>query len=300
MKVAILDDLNCFEHEGGAQLNMRGMVRDGIRRGHDIEIFTPQNINTKSLIGTELIIISNVMSFPRSTLKEICAKYPYVFHHKDMNFCNHRIYYPQIEKCKSCINREFWLPLYQGAKMHIWLSPLHREGFLYSYPELASFKKVVIPSCLEVNRWKPIEGVERKPNTVIAVNSLAIFKGRYVVNKYVEQHPELHFTFVGNDAPLNLPNCTYLPYVKNEELPALYSAHEYFLHLPPSTEAFGRTGAEALLTGCKIITNENNGAFSYDFMRSQDVNLIRRTLSEAALSYWEELEVLMGVREEIR
>ncbi|MDP2672027.1 MAG: hypothetical protein Q8O68_00770 [Candidatus Daviesbacteria bacterium] len=290
MRIAFLQDLCPSCSEGGGQLNDQKMIEGGIRRGHNIKIITPGNKDVRS-IDCDLMIISNCVKFPKEYLSEICEKYPYIFFHHDFEFYDFRLHYPMEKDNHANCNRDFWLPIFQGAKLHVWLSPLHREGYLTAFPELGNFKNVTVPSALNVDLWKPVDGVERVKDTVIGVNCLELFKGRYNIHKYAESHPELQFTFVGNAPGINLPNCKYLPYTKNEELPKLYSAHEYFVHLPSTTEPFGRISAEAILCGCKVITNGNNGAFSHEFMKDKDLVQLRKNLKQAPDVFWEEIEL---------
>lgn len=295
MRIAYVTDhcQSCFI--GGAAFNDNGMTQKGIERGHQIKIITPDNLKYRSIGNVDLIIFSNITAFPRDYIVDLSKRYKYIFHHKDFNFYNFRLFYPMVKGDYKGIDRDYWLDLYLRAKSHIWLSPLHRDAFLVAFPELEKFKKIFIPSCLDTDIWKPQDSTKRIPGTVLGINCMEDFKGKQNVERYVNQHPELKFTFVGLGTPFIAPNCTSYPYVRNEDLPILYSRFEYFLHLPGNTEPFGRTGAEAKLCGCKIITNENNGAFSYDFMRLPDINIIRNTLRMASLAFWEEIESSMGI-----
>lgn len=295
MRIAYITDHCQFCFIGGAAFNDYGMTLKGIERGHKIKVITPQNIQHRSVGNVDLVIFSNIATFPRNYIQDVTKKYKYIFHHKDFNFYNFRLYYPMIKGDYKGIDRDFWLGLYMGAKAHIWLSPLHRDAFLVAFPELESFKKVLIPSCLDTELWKSVDGVKRVPGMVLGVNCLEEFKGRKNIEKYVKEHPELKFVFAGGGQPFDAPNCDYLPYVRNEDLPNLYSQFEYFIHLPTNTEPFGRVSPEAKLCGCKIITNENNGAFSYEFMRNSDLDVIKSTLRVANLAFWEEIEALEGL-----
>lgn len=293
MKIAWFQDMNPFEAEGGAQLNDRGMIKLGIKRGHDIEIFTPQNIGSKSLEGTDLVIFSNITAFNKELIKEVSQMYPYIFHHKDFNFYKYRLYFPQYEDHRKYygIDFNFWNELLKNAKLNIWLAPLHRSSYYKIFPELKKYKSACIPSCIDITKFKPVEGIERIPNTVALINSLLPFKGRYLVYEYAIANPQLQFIFIGSDqTPINIPNAKYIPYIKNTELPKILSQCEFFMHLPPGVEPFGRTCVEAMLSGCKIITNENNGAFSYKWMREGTLEERKQKLKEASLGFWEAVE----------
>lgn len=291
MRIAWLQDLCPACNEGGAQKTDWGHIKKGRERGHSIEIITPQNVSIRNL-DCDLVIISNCMGFPRDVLTRICSERPYVFFHHDFNFCKYRLYYSQLDKCKTCIDRQFWLKLYQSAKLHIWLSPLHREAYLFAFPELEKFRPVCVPSCIDVEKFKPVEGVERRRGTVIGVGALEPFKSRYGAYNYGLANPQLSFTFVGQSAEINLPNCKYLSYVRNEDLPRLYSEHEFYINLPDTVQPFERTAAEAYLSGCKLILNENVGFFSYPW-DYKNIEQVRHILKQAATGWWEEVEGVM-------
>ena len=292
MKIALIDDMCSCCNDGGAQMNNWGMYQKGIKRGHKITMITPQNMNIRSLEGTELVIFSNIVNFPREKIKEVCEKYPYIFHHKDFIFYSLRLYYPQQPLEKVNYHRDFWLDIFLKAKMHITLSPLHWESFLIAYPELKKFKPVHIPSAIDTNLWNKIKDVKTIPNTVLGINSLEPFKGRYEINSYAEKHPELQFTFIGTAPKLNLPNCNYLGYIPNADLPKIFSQFEYFIHLPDRVDPFNRTVMEAYLCGCKIIGNKNIGCLSYDWDFKDRIN-VRKYLQQAPIAYWEEIEAII-------
>src|SRR3989304_9390198 len=123
MKIIWLQDLDPCCNVGGGQLNDWSVIRKGIERSHNISVITPQNMDAKGLDGADLVIISNCVSFPQEYIKNVCAKYPYIFFHHDFNFYTGRLYYPMEKNNFTNCNRELWLPLYQNAKLHIWLSP---------------------------------------------------------------------------------------------------------------------------------------------------------------------------------
>lgn len=291
MKITYIQDLcpNC--NGGGGQLNDRAKIEEGIKRGHKINVVTPQNINQQN-IDCDLLIISNHVSFPKEIMNQLCSKYPYVFYHKDYNFYPYRLYFYKGEECKKFPDKGWWSRLYNNAKGHIWLSPLHRDHFLYIFPELEKFKSC-IPSSIDTEMFKPVEGVERKQNTVIGINSLAEFKGRYNVYNYCLAHPEMQFTFVGEGPEINLPNVNYIAFVRNEDLPKLYSQFEYAIALNCTSEPFGRVLVEARLCGCKIITNELYGAFSYPDMDYNNIEKLKSQLSLASIAFWEEIGEIM-------
>lgn len=291
MRIAFFDDKCSFCEEGGAQKNNFGMLKEGFRRGHDIKVITPQNMNIRGISDCDLVIIANCVSFPRDVLRGVVEKFPVIWRHHDFAFWPSRLFYPLSEEVKDFEGLPFWKEMYThpNTKLHIWLSPLHREGYLYAFPELEKFRKVCIPSCLDTSLFKQVEGVVRQKNTVIGINCLEPFKSRYGVYNWAIKNEGFKFTFVGNAPEINIPNATYLPYVPNEELPKLLSQHEFLIHLPDRIEPFGRIIAEARLCACKLIVNDNVGAMSYPFMKGNLVDM-KNTLDKAGLAFWEEIE----------
>lgn len=288
MKIAWIQDINPFTAIGGAQLTDLAHIKYGFGLGYDIDIITPQEMTTRRATS-DVIVISNCMNFTKEFILHITKEMPYVMFHHDYNFCNHRLFFPLDDKCKCSVNKSFWSEIIGKAKLNIFLSPLHREMYYRMFtPEVVN-PSACIPSAINTELFKKDETVQTKSNTVLGIHCLLPFKGRYNIYNYMKEHPELFFTFVGNQQEVNASNCKYIQYLPNEDLPKLYSEHEYFIHLPSTPQPFERTVAEAYLCGCKIIKNDLVGAFSYpwDFNNREEV---RKILSQASVGFWEEIE----------
>lgn len=277
---------------GGTASNDKGMIKKGISKGHSIEIITPQYIKHKSITDPDLVILSNIMYFPKDYIEKIMDNFKVVTFNHDYNFCNHRLYYPMREKCKDCINKPFWEKIFKKSKLNIFLSPLHYEAHKHVFSQEILEPRAIIPSCLDVGRWKPIEGVKKEKNTVVGINCLLPFKGRYPVHNYAKNHPDYKFTFIGEQQEISLPNCEYVQYVPNEDMAEYLQKFEYFIHLPDTPQPFERTCAEAYLSGLKMIKNENIGFFSYpwDYKDREDV---RFKLRQAAVGFWDEIDKVL-------
>lgn len=272
MKIAFLQDFSIFTAGGGAELSDRAAFIEGTRRGHDMVLVNPENMN--SWMGCDMAIISNATRFPKELLIKITHTIPTVLYHHDYyERCHYRLFFPVLDKCKTtCPNKKFSEDLFKDARLHIFLSPLHREQWLKVMPELEDAPYYLHPSPINTNLFKPLD-VERKPNTVLGINSLLRFKGRDNVIQYAQEHSELDFTFVGAMEPgTKVPeNCSVLARVPNEELPGMYSQAEYVIHLPTSVDPFCRVVAESKLCGAKLIVNKLVGCTSYkEFKKPRD------------------------------
>lgn len=288
-----VQDIDPLIDLGGAQKNDLGMIRFIMKNtGAEIDIIIPQNIGSKLLKKYDLLIFSNCVKFPKEHIEAIIKKNPYVIFHHDYLFCRFRLYYPGDKTCVGCPGFEWWHKFIAGAKKNIFLSPMHREMHEIIFTKKELGPSITIPSCIDTEFWHPTEGDIRMPKTVISVNGLEVFKGRYNHNEYIEKHPELQFTFVGGGIEINKPNVKYLPVVGQEELRKLYSQHEYFMSLPPTAMPFDRVIPEAYLCGCKLIVNENLGALSYkwDWANKEQILFY---LKQAAVGFKDEIFQLL-------
>ena len=190
------------------------------------------------------------------------------------------------ERCRTiCYLRDRWRPILSRMGGLVWLSPLHREAWLFAYPELAEARHALVPSPVDPDRFRDL-GLVR--TGVICVQSLAAFKGADNVIRWAEEHPEQSITAVdSNPEGRTLPgNMTLVGMVPNHELNALYNRHETFLHIPENTMPFDRTVVEGALAGCKLLLNENVGAQSWPWLR-QGRTAIVEAMQAAPGQFWD-------------
>jgi len=185
------------------------------------------------------------------------------------------------------------LRLLSQSKLIVWLSPLHRQYWLRSCPELEDHPYALIPPCVDPWLFEEARAnVGRLRNTALGVNCLLSFKGRQNVLEYARRHPEVNFTFVGGrdnpSGPLP-PNCRYIGPKPRSEMPKLYATHDYFIHLPSTPQPGERTVLEAYFSGAKLILNELVGILSYrlDWSNRQAV---KRLVLEAPAKFWDKVE----------
>jgi len=295
LRISYYQDLDPFINLGGAQQTDRTIIREGIKRGHDIQIVVPQTFRLDK--NVDINIISNCAFFSSQQLSQVVkTATPCVFFSHDyVPLCKYRLFYPMLEKCSKCINKAFAKEVLENSRLIIWMSPSHREAWLGSIPELADHPYALMPSCLDVEKFRPRQ-MDPTPNTVIGINCLLGFKGKNNVLSYAREHLELQFTFVGQADvdPSNLPkNAKYVGQVSEEELIDLYTQHEYFVHLPSTCQPSERTCIEAALMGLKLIVNPLVGITSYsDFYKNGKVNRewLRAFIKDAPKRFWDEVE----------
>jgi len=291
MKILYAQDFDFMTHPGGAQLTDRAHYLEGVRRGHDLVVWNPMSeVNDNDLTPGVGIIASNPAFLPADAFQLMLDKgIPYVwFLHDYLPICKYRLFYPLRESCKSCYLKERWLPYLLGAKMIIWLSPLHRNSWLVTCPELEEMPYHLSPSPVNPDSFYDMK-VER--SGVIAVESLHPFKGRDQVLKWAEEYPEVQINFVGGNPGPQIPlppNCKDIGLVPANKMNEVYNQHEIFLHLPQNPSPFDRTVAEAYLAGCRVIGNELIGALSYSWFISREQ--VRVNCMASSKLFWNEIE----------
>lgn len=274
---------------GGAEQNDWGMVKQGIRQGHEIDLLTPQNFGTVNFDAYDLFIISNCKDYPQYRLEKIMQHKYVVFNH-DFMFCRWRLYFQADEKCKQCSYLPFWKKFYSNAKLNIFLSPYHKE---MHEKVLGKIKlSAIVPSAINVEEFKPSKAVKPEKGTVCACNSLYPFKGKDQVLEYIKKHKGKKFTLYGanpDDAPIP-KNATYKGFVPNSKMPAEYQKHEALLHLP-ANDPFCRVVAEFLLSNPrgKLIANDNIGVLSYFKEGKVNRKKLKELIKSAPTKFWQEV-----------
>jgi len=280
---------------GGAASTDERIVKEGLRRGYDMSVILPQHGSIPA--EADLLIVSNAAGFPESQLSRACGRTPYVvFLHDYWPLCKWRLYYSAMPKCRRCKNKALALRLLSQSKLIFWLSPLHRQYWLKSCPELEERPHALIPPCVDPEPFEKCRSSTVKlssdDKSALGVNCLLDFKGRENVVKYAREHPEINFTFVGgSDIPPELlpPNCRYVGPKPSSEMPKLYATHTCFIHLPSTPQPGERTVLEAYFSGAKLILNELVGILSYNLDWS-DRPSVKRFVLEAPRRFWQEVE----------
>jgi hypothetical protein len=264
-----------YHKNGGAELSSQVVVSVGSKLGFDIVGITPENFNEEALQKCDLVILNNCFEFDERQFHIIqqtilgTGKKPYIKYEHD--------------------HRELWLrkPIgerfFQEAKKCFFISPAHLQRHADGFGEWIREKAVVLPLAMRPERWKPVEGIQRKANSFFIPGYT---KARETSDEFIKQHPGAEIALMGNNGPV-LNNVKILPEVTHDKMPAIYSEYETVVHLPGKPGSGERVLFEAILCGCKVITNSNGSHSSWDFW--QDTNILREKLTAAPYTFWKEV-----------
>ena len=290
MRVAWIQDQDPFVTEGGAQLTDRAILQEGIRRGHEIQVIVPTANPEQVGDIQDLVVFSNAVSVKKETYEDLKKRgIPYVLFPHDYGpyVCRWRLFYPMEERCQTlCYLRDRWRDIIKQSAFIFFMSPLHRDAFLFAYPSLAQHPFSYMPSALPVEKFYDL-GKPR--NGIITVNSLYPFKGIENIVWWAKEHPAVEITAVGTRDGIELPpNIKVVEAVPFYKMNALYNAHEALLHLPTTPQPCERTVIEAYLAGCRIIGNGLIGVLSYPWFTSREQ--VRSEIAAGPDIFWTLLE----------
>ena len=288
MRIDYLQDMDIFAQGGGAQLTDKAHFIKGLQRGYDLLLDMPSaRIDVKS---KDPVLISNAVSFPIDLFKEMVVnKRPMIwFFHDYFPICKYRLFYPMRETCKECYLKERWLPILASAKLLIWLSPLHRDSFLWLYPELETIPYHISPSPVDGSTFCDL-GLPRVGT--LNIEGLHPFKGRKNILQWAKDNPEEKLTCVGGNPDPNeaLPsNVSVMGGLDYREMNFLMNQFRNFVHLPQSPSPFDRAPVEAYLAGCELIMNGLVGCTSFPWFTSREE--VREHCMRSPDRFWDAID----------
>lgn len=256
---------NSFDPIGGAEMTDATMIREGEKK-HTIIKITPKNNIPKA----DLYIFSNISKFKEEKILEAIAwKAPYKTPHIN--------YFHDYEMALMEAHPE----IIGNAELNIFLSPLHKDTMM-KYVNCVIPKNLCIPSPVSP---KQFYDMKQQRNEHLYAGHCLPHKGTVALEKWLEEDKERTLYHYGN-GKINHPramNYKTEPYKKMNEL---YNTFKHFVFFPQWNEPFGRTVAEAYLTGCKMNVDVNKiGFYSYDWDYSNKKQ-IAKYLENAPKMFW--------------
>jgi hypothetical protein len=263
MKIGWLHDFSLEEHNGGAQLTNEGMIA-GAPEWADVVRCYPGEMQE-----ADAYIINNVRLFNFQELLQATAK-PYVMYEHD-HWTNAPEW--QVGRVKYICERAVGM---------VFLSPLHRRRFLEMW-RVCPRRAECVPSAIDPALFYS-NGADR--NDTVWLGTFHNVKGIREAVAWAAQNGLVHFYGRGPHTPKgkNVWVYDWLPY---DAVPGMLARYERLLFLPQGAEAFGRTVAEAYLSGCELVCNDHVGALSWGWQTRQEW---ADNLDSAPTTFWRLME----------
>lgn len=277
-RVAFLHDLD-LNYWGGAERSSKYLVDHA--QGFEVDVFSINNsmADFNRLGEYDLIILSNLWQFNyerMDVIREAVQTVPFVRYEHDYRCLD--------EKPGGKYPQSLAIEFFRNSLLNLFLSPQH----LRDHADALGVTGVLFPPPIDVKTYKPVRGVRRQANTaLVAVPKKMFNKCGYRpsidgIPAFMENHKHWEFTLLEKKVPA-------------EEMPVIYSTHEYLVHLPQGRWACDRVPLEGALCGCKVVTNENSGVPSWNkkMETSYEVRHLRKWLETSPEVFWDHIRQAM-------
>lgn len=300
MNINYISYLNPFKFHGGGELDNRFIIKEGISRGHSIKLISRLNNKYVNRLihpryqlhkKPDLSILCDIhnipeygLSFRKGFIENIIQNEDYVHMdnaYVDICSCGPLPCMGDKDKCLSSCSVVNSHDIYKNSIVNFFLSPLHANVINKFWNDRFINKSFIVNPLIDTSSFYDLN--LKRDIEYLYVGSITKYKGyENIIQKYGDK-----VLFIGKNATGSPIIGNHIPYVKNEDLIHYFNRAKNFIHLPNWLEPMGRTIIEAALCGCKIISNENVGATSFDFDIS-DPNII----SKSASMFWDKIENL--------
>ena len=280
MNILWISDFDTSTFPGGAQLTQELLLNEGDSR-HTISRLFYQGIFNRDVnldLDTYDLVISNTLI---NLWKHFLQPLKQIKHH--IHISHDVCPYLSDENKKLLLTNNlltcFMSPEHQAnhkdysiVESYILYPPIDNNIFVNNNSE----RDV---DCVWVGLFHPLKGIQQ-------------------FTDYVQKHPEKKFILVGfgNEEWIknikSLRNVHYFKTIRNSLLTPIYNRSVSLYFSPQQDETFGRTVAEAILCGCKIITDGRYQIPSLNLCQREGFAEMSNTLENSARKFWEKIENL--------
>ena len=268
MRLGWLHDHKLADRFGGAQLTNAAMIAAAPDWADIVCCYPKRHCGQTSdgVLAADAYILNNVKGFTAAEFAVATSK-AYIIYAHDL--------WPTYDQPWQ----EPWLDsVIEGAEAIIFLSPLHRDAFLAQH-NVKTPQVFIIPSPLDPDRFKPAGA---RAGTVW-LGEFQPHKGMKAACRWAAAYGPVDFYGWGPHPPCG-PGVRNKGLLPREAVAETLARYETFLFLPSAIEPFARTVAEAALSGCELVCNENVGALSWGWQTRAEW---ARGVSEAPARFWE-------------
>ena len=254
-----------YEKNGGAEISNFNVIKIGKNLGFDIVGWnlSGENPGVEVLQGADLVILANLhyVDDAKSTLLKWLYK-------------NEK---PFVKYDHDCFEEE--KSIYLKSKLNIFISPKHKKYYVDLCGEVINDKSTCLPLAFNVDSWAS-KG-EHTPGTVF-IPSYEKCRGN--VFDFIRDNPQYNY-YVSSEIAPSGKNVFQLGKINYDKMKEYYPRYETVYHCPLERCAGERILFEAVMSGCKVITNEHAGHTSWDF-DWRDEKVLRPILSKAVYEFW--------------
>ena len=254
-----------YSKNGGAEISGFRAVHVGISCGFDVVgcIIGESDQLIETLEASDIVIVNNLHAGNTEPVIEWLLKTEKTW----------------VKYDHDCLETD--PQLFQKSTLNIFISPMQLEHYVKQAGEEIRNKSIVLPLAFDVARW-PLSSAPRiKDSIFIPVPQ----KCNTAFKEYMDKNPDGNFYVGGDDVPYT-------------DMPKEYAKYETVFHAPDKICGGERVIFEAVLSGCKVITNENAGHTSHTFnWRSEDI--LRPILDNAVYEFWRKIDELTTIEKPI-
>lgn len=303
-KIAFLHDQD-MSFIGGAEYSNLQIINAGISLGYDIEIDDLSDFEkTKALIKTaDVTILNNLVKceYEFDLIDFLLENsFAYVKWEHDYGLCEKRSLYclnsSRVKNCCTTHRYKQYRNLFAKAILNVFQSPMHLEKHQHMYGD-AIQNTYILPPPIQVSKIQ--DSPEKEKDLVLFLGNLNFVKGGNQLVTFAEENPQYNIQVFGENRLKRrvLPsNISLQEKVPNEEVLKELGKAEYFFFQPQWFEPSGRVAAEAFLSGCKFISNNNVGLFSYDFY-PENREEAKRQMEASPNIFWDKVAKAFSERE---
>jgi hypothetical protein len=251
-----------YSKSGGAEISNFNCVAVGNKLGFDIIGYNLDGNPDYSLLeSSDLVIVNNMHTSPDTKATFL-----------DWLYKSNK---PFVKYDHDCFEEE--KGIYQRSKLNVFISPKHQQYYESLCGTIGN--SICLPLAFDVDRWQSI-GKHEKDSVLI----VAYEKCRNNVQDFIANNPQYRYYVTGNTVPIGR-DVSSLGEIEYTKIQKLYPDYETVLHLPQERCAGERVLFESILSGCKVITNDNAYHTSWKF-DWQDEKVLCPILKRAVYEFW--------------
>lgn len=285
MKILFITDFGLHHTIGGAQRSNDIIVKEGLKRGHDITYFHYDS-NPNILFGQkfDIVITSNM-----ETISKHMA-FPYIINSLIQNNKHIRI---EHDLCKY-LSIENRITLFQSCNIAFFLTTYHYQKFIDFYGNIFVNVKI-IPDPIDKHEFYDYN--KEREDAILYSSYMHYLKGTLNFIEYVKANPNLKFytscwgEMAFEQEIRKYSNITVLKPVDHSLVPQLFNRFKYLYYNPITDEPFCRTVGEATMCGMQLLGNKEKIGCLYFLQEcNNDIKIFSDKCHDAPIDMWNTIE----------